>query len=260
MEERKQKQKERMLAAESRRKQEEEYKKQKILKAEGICILVSCVCVLPLLVSTEERRMIEEIHRKRMEVEDERRKVEAAEREKQRLREREEREATEREKEAELKRKKMQKVLPTTDKTDKVLQHWKQQRKAAKDATAVSRLPPISPFFSLAKPALHVTFSKLVPCTAAVSTPQLSNCHQKYAKIDSYQLTPANPLEEADNYSIADLSSDDSTDDESCPKKKVPKWAVSAAVNRVVNDQVPCDLSKIFKVMVYNIIAVCWQL
>ena len=60
MEERKQKQKERMLAAESRRKQEEEYKKQKILKAEGICILVSCVCVLPLLVST---RMIEEIHR-----------------------------------------------------------------------------------------------------------------------------------------------------------------------------------------------------
>ena len=259
MEERKQKQKERMLAAESRRKQEEEYKKQKILKAEGICILVSCVCVLPLLVSTEERRMIEEIHRKRMEVEDERRKVEAAEREKQRLREREEREATEREKEAELKRK-MQKVLPTTDKTDKVLQHWKQQRKAAKDATAVSRLPPISPFFSLAKPALHATFSKLVPCTAAVSTPQLSNCHQKYAEIDSYQLIPANPLEEADNYSIADLSSDDSTDNESCPKKKVPKWAASAAVNRVVNDQVPCDLSNIFKVMVYNIIAVCWQL
>ena len=96
--------------------------------------------------------MIEEIHRKRMEAEDERRRVEAAEREKQRIREREEREAQEREREAEMKKRKEQqmqkedppkKVIPA-DPVDKMI--WKQQldqRKAAKDTTAIPRLPPI---------------------------------------------------------------------------------------------------------------------
>ena len=192
--------------------------------------------------------MIEEVLRKRMEAEDERKKVDAADREKQRLREREEREAIEREKEAEIKKKKEQqmqkehqpkKVMPT-ESVDKMLQHWKQQldqRKAAKDAT-ISRLPPIFPSSSSAKPALDTTFTKPEPSTATVSTPQPNKCHQKYAGIDSYELTPANPLDEADsNYNISDLSSDDSTDDESCPKKKVPKWAASGAVNRVMSDQ-----------------------
>ena len=135
--------------------------------------------------------MIEEIHRKRMEAEDERRRVEAAEREKQRIREREEREAQEREREAEMKKRK-EKVIPADP----------------KDTTAIARLP------------------------------QLNKHHQKYAEIASYELTPANPLDEADdNYNISDLSSDDSTDDESCPKKKVPKWAASTSVNRVMSDQ-----------------------
>ena len=74
--------------------------------------------------------MIEEVLRKRMEAEDERKKVDAADREKQRLREREEREAIEREKEAEIKKKKEQqmqkehqpkKVMPT-ESVDKMLQ------------------------------------------------------------------------------------------------------------------------------------------
>ena len=61
---------------------------------------------------------------------------------------------------------------------------------------------------------------------------------QKYAGIDRYEMTPANLLDEADdNYYISDLSSDDSTDDESCPKKRVPKWAASTSVNRVMSDQ-----------------------
>ena len=163
--------------------------------------------------------MIEEIHRKRMEAEDERRRVEAAEREKQRIREREEREAQEREREAEMKKRKKKQQLD--------------QRKAAKDTTAIPRLPPI---LSSSLSALDTTYSK--PAPSVISSPQLNKHHQKHAEIASYELTPANPLDEADdNYNISDLSSDDSTDDESCPKKKVPKWAASTSVNRVMSDQ-----------------------
>lgn len=198
------------------------------------------------IVSAEERRMIEEVHRKRMEAEDERRRIEAVEREKQRLREREEREAQEREREAELKRKKEQqpqkedpkKPMPA-DSVDKMLQHWKQQldqRKAAKDTTAIPRFPPIIPSSLSAKPALDTTFTKSEPSVVALASSPQQN--KKHAGIDSYELTPANPLDEAENnYNISDLSSDDSTDDESCPKKRVPKWAAPTLVNRVMNDQ-----------------------
>ena len=188
--------------------------------------------------------MIEEIHRKRMEAEDERRRVEAAEREKQRIREREEREAQEREREAEMKKRKEQQEDPPkraipADPVDKMLLHWKQQldqRKAAKDTTAIARLPPIFSSSSSTKPALDTTFIK--PAPSVISSPHLNKHHQKYAGIASYELTPANSLEEAENnYNISDLSSDDSTDDESCPKKKVPKWAASTSVNRVMSDQ-----------------------
>ncbi len=42
---------------------------------------------------------------------------------------------------------------------------------------------------------------------------------QFYTESVSYQMTPADPLILCDNYDIKNLSSEDSTDDEDCPKK-----------------------------------------
>ena len=64
--------------------------------------------------------------------------------------------------------------------------------------------------------------------------------NSRYAEVNSYELTPANqdPINEADNnYNIADISSDDSTDDEDAPKKKVPLWAAPAALTRTMQEQ-----------------------
>lgn len=47
---------------------------------------------------------------------------------------------------------------------------------------------------------------------------------------DSYEMTPVQPKRASNslnNYNIDDLQSDDSTDDDASPKKKIPQWAMS---------------------------------
>ena len=219
--------------------------------------------------------MIEEVHRKRMEAEEEMKRTEAAEKERQRIRERE---AAEKEKEAELKKKREQQLAKedqskkpiSADSVDKMLQHWKQQldqRKAAIDTVPSHQPTALSSSFSsssscsvpvssmpcssstvssttakLPLPPLNSTFTKPTVSVAPVlNTPKpQTGGNSTYALISSYELTPAdrNPLNEADNnYNISDISSDDSTDDESCPKKKVPVWAAPAAINQVMKEQ-----------------------
>ena len=49
-------------------------------------------------------------------------------------------------------------------------------------------------------------------------------------KADSYEMTPVQPKRisnSLNDYCIDDIQSDDSTDDESSPKKKIPQWAMS---------------------------------
>lgn len=41
----------------------------------------------------------------------------------------------------------------------------------------------------------------------------------------------------ADNYDIAELSSEDSSDDEDCPKKTVPMWAAPMNLNSIISEQ-----------------------
>lgn len=54
-------------------------------------------------------------------------------------------------------------------------------------------------------------------CSREPVTPSLNTTFVK--ETVAYTMTPVDPLEEADNYNIHDLHSEDSTDDEDCPKK-----------------------------------------
>lgn len=66
---------------------------------------------------------------------------------------------------------------------------------------------------------LNTTYSKPVP-----------NNTEPKSEVQSYEMTPVAEKKKtksgtAEDYGIADLRSDDSTDDECAPKKKIPTWA-----------------------------------
>ena len=75
--------------------------------------------------------------------------------------------------------------------------------------------------------------------------------------VTSYDITPARhelPPEELideDNYDIGDIRSDEDTDDEDNPRKKIPKWAQGTQFKSALLKQayMPPDLDKVFFVM-----------
>lgn len=60
------------------------------------------------------------------------------------------------------------------------------------------------------------------------------------AKVDSYEMTPHQPKRVSsslNNYDINDIQSDDSTDDDASPKKKIPQWAMKTQLQAAVLQQ-----------------------
>ena len=64
-----------------------------------------------------------------------------------------------------------------------------------------------------------------------------SNMAQKYVPISSYQMTPIQDDPFYENYDIEGLRSDDSTDDDECPRKQIPAWAQPQFLNTWVQNQ-----------------------
>ncbi|CAB4063752.1 INCENP [Lepeophtheirus salmonis] len=93
--------------------------------------------------------------------------------------------------------------------------------------------------FQKPKPMLNVTITK-----------------EEDTATNSYDMTlapeecPPKPLKDEDNYDVADLKSDDDTDDEDQPKKAIPKWASSSAFRQAIVSQTyqPPDIDQIFDV------------
>ncbi|CAG5115211.1 unnamed protein product, partial [Candidula unifasciata] len=74
------------------------------------------------------------------------------------------------------------------------------------------------------------------------------------SKISSYDITPVKEKfvtknKTADNYDIEDKGSDDSTDDEEAPKKRIPEWATGIPLNTALIRQHmnPPDAEAIFQ-------------
>lgn len=61
--------------------------------------------------------------------------------------------------------------------------------------------------------------------------------NSKNAPATSYTMTPADAITEYENYSIGDLSSGDSTDEECSPKKPIPEWAHQTKLNKWMESQ-----------------------
>ena len=77
--------------------------------------------------------------------------------------------------------------------------------------------------------------------SASVVTPAPSLHNQsKYTVVSSYEMTPLqqqDPFSVYENYDIGDLGSDDSTDEEDCPKKTIPPWAHPTELGKLMHSQ-----------------------
>lgn len=193
----------------------------------------------------EERRHQELLQKKKKEEEEEQERLRKAaeakrlaeQREQERRREQErlqaEREQQEREKALRLQRERLQRELEEKKKKEEQQRVQEEQEKKAREAAAASK-------------SLNTTVDVQSPaCTSYQMTPQ---GHRAPPKI--------NP----DNYGM-DLNSDDSTDDESHPRKPIPSWARGAQLSQAILHQYyhppsllelfgairPLDLEDIFK-------------
>uniref|UniRef100_A0A0B7AJ23 Inner centromere protein ARK-binding domain-containing protein n=1 Tax=Arion vulgaris TaxID=1028688 RepID=A0A0B7AJ23_9EUPU len=74
-------------------------------------------------------------------------------------------------------------------------------------------------------------------------------------KMNSYDLTPVKAKvisnnKDPETYDIEDKNSDDSTDDEEAPRKRIPEWAMGIPLNTALirQDHSPPDFDKLFRI------------
>ncbi|XP_033101621.1 inner centromere protein A-like [Anneissia japonica] len=192
----------------------------------------------------QEKQRLEEAKRRRdLEMENEReqqrlkeqKEKERRELERMRIQEAEmrERERKAREEAEELKKIEAERIRREQERK-KEREHLKQMMMKEKQQIDATGTPKIKQPLSTNNTALNTTVTK----DPEMQSPQ------------SYELTPQRvhkPSTE-ENYCIDDINSEDSTDDEERPRKKVPSWAQGAALRSHLIHQIrfPINLDKIF--------------
>ncbi|KAL7633420.1 UNVERIFIED_CONTAM: hypothetical protein RMT77_016291 [Armadillidium vulgare] len=92
------------------------------------------------------------------------------------------------------------------------------------------------------------------PLNTTYSKPAQNSTVQKSEEVQSYEMTPVaekkkpTKSKSAEDYDINDLRSDDSTDDECAPKKKIPNWAGGNQLRKQLfyQEHYPPDLDVVF--------------
>ncbi|XP_027714682.1 inner centromere protein isoform X2 [Vombatus ursinus] len=204
--------------AEARRKQEEEARRQKRLQQEE-----------------EDRRYQEQLQKKKEEEQERLRKVAEARRivEQQKQREQQlvlEREQAERERAQRLQKERLQRELEEKRKRELEQRHEQERRKLQEEQEKKAR-----------EAATAGAANKFLNVTVDVQSPACN----------SYEMTPQGPKGgpkiNPDNYGM-DLNSDDSTDDETQPRKPIPAWANGTQLSQAVIRQYyqPPDIDQLF--------------
>lgn len=190
----------RMKEAEERKAKEEEARLAKVAHQEELKNREA---------AEQERRMREE--------EDKKRRVEQARRdEEEKRKEKEKKKEEERRLQNEMKKREAERIAREKEELKKI-----KNREAEKEKE---------------KNELNSTYTK--PADATLN-------QTKEAGPSSYDMTPSRhggdlppqPLENAENYSIDDLDSEGSTDNEDAPRKEVPKWAEGALLRTALLKQ-----------------------
>ena len=133
---------------------------------------------------------------------------------------------------------------------NRFIEQWKQLRANANEGTSItatvtkSKNPPSKTHQSPEEPEesidlMNSTFTIEAKQTVVTPAPN-SNNKPNYAVVSSYEMTPIqqqDPFSIYENYNIGDLGSDDSTDEEDCPKKVIPPWAHPTELGKLMQSQ-----------------------
>ncbi|CAI9594655.1 unnamed protein product [Staurois parvus] len=235
---------------ESRRRQEEEARKLKAKQLED-----------------EERRHQELLQKKREEEEQERQRKladakklaerelqAAAEREQERLRAERERERIEREKALQL-QKELERAAQQKEQQRKEAEERKKREQQEKlEQERLRRELEAKRLQELEAQRLREEQERIAKEKSAANAPVLNVTvdMQNSPSCESYEMTPKGykphpPKLNPDDYGM-DLNSDDSTDDESKPRKPIPAWASGSELAQTMQQQYyrPIDVDKIF--------------
>ncbi|NWR56462.1 INCE protein, partial [Bucorvus abyssinicus] len=220
-----------MEEAEARRRHDEEARKQRALQQE------------------EEERRHKELMQKRREEEQERaRRIAEQEREKQLAAERERKREQER-----IQAEKLREQQEKAARLQKEVLAAKEQLRKEREEKEVS---PVARWPEVGHGGVQLTGLSMRGSAASSSTWGIVFVLQNSPACNSYQMTPQAqknpkpPVINPNNYGM-DLNSDDSTDDESQPRKPVPAWATGIQLSQAVIRQYynPPDVDALFGVI-----------
>lgn len=149
---------------------------------------------------------------------------------------------------------------PSGNASSRFIEQWKQLRANANESTALSatitksKKPPSKTHDNSVRTEepedgnpMNSTFTietvdteqNTAPTSVVTPAPSSHN-KPKYTVVSSYEMTPLHqqdPFSIYENYDIGDLGSDDSTDEEDCPKKTIPPWAHPSELNGWMHSQ-----------------------
>ncbi|KAK2187274.1 hypothetical protein NP493_174g03063 [Ridgeia piscesae] len=179
-----------------------------------------------------EEREKERIEREKQELERQREKEKKRQEELKRLRE-QERQKNEVRREAERKAQEEEKRLR------QIIDKYNTSLQAKSTAANTSTSANTSANTSTMQASMTQANSRVLNTSYTVTTEQ-PVAPPKSAECSSYDMTP--PVKKytpptSENYNIDNISSEDSTDDEGAPKKKIPSWAVGAQLKAALINQ-----------------------
>ncbi|BFZ09870.1 hypothetical protein BsWGS_12909 [Bradybaena similaris] len=130
------------------------------------------------------------------------------------------------------------------------------QKQQNTQPTAVITKPKSTLILKSPRASITNTAAAITNTAASITNTAAAPANTNNSSLNSYEITPMKnnsinvKSSDPDDYGIEDKFSDESTDDEEAPKKKIPEWATGVALNTALIKQFlqPPDLDEIFRI------------